>query len=301
MTQKDRTSNRESIHKIFEDIPEEKLLEIAGVAQERSVPAGALLFTQGRPGDSFYIIKTGRVRIYRKAEDSTEIELSVLSSGDSFGEMALLTGQPRSANAQTLEETHLIVLARDQFDRVLKNYPDISIQFVRQLAGWLRKDEIRLEQEVKQRGPSLAWLDFIVIIVISLLCGIIFNQVNPNGITLFEKGLSGRAAFIIEPETIKKQVEKEKVLFIDARPSNFFDERHIQGAVNIPYALFEIMYMLHLDQIDAADHIVVYGRTISSLYDEKVTRRLNLYGYKNVNILSGGLTEWVKKGYPTEP
>ncbi len=301
MTQKDQAGDREFIHKIFGEIPEEKVMEIAGIAQERIAPAGTLLFTQDQPGDSFCIIKSGRVRIYRKAGDGTEIELSVLNSGESFGEMALLTGQPRSANVETLEETHLIVLAKDQFDQVLKDYPDVSIQFVKQLAGWLRKDEIRLEQEVKQRGPSLSLLDFCVIIVISLLCGIIFNQTNPNGIKLFDKGLPDRAAFMIEPETVRNQFKGETVLFIDARPSTFFDERHIQGAVNVPYALFEIMYMMHMDQFDAADHIVVYGRAISSLYDEKVTRRLALYGYKNVKILSGGLTEWVKTGFPTEP
>ena len=301
MTQKHPAGEPESLHKIFGDIPEEKMLEIAEIAQKRVVPAGALLFAQGQPGDSFYIIKSGRVRIFRTAEDGTEIELSVLNSGESFGEMALLTDQRRSAHAQALEKTHLIVLARDQFDQVLKDYPDISIQFIRQLAGWLRKDEVWLEQEVRQRGPSLAWLDFAVIIVISLLCGIIFNQTNPNGIKLFEKGLPNRAAFILEPEAIQKQFKGKNVLYVDARPSSFFDERHIQGAVNIPYALFEIMYMMHTDRIDAADHIVVYGRTISSLYDEKVTQRLNLYGYKNVNILSGGLTQWVKKGYPAKP
>ncbi len=301
MTKKDQTRDREPVHNIFGDLPEDKMMAIAAIAQERKVPAGTLLFTQDQPGDSFYIIKSGRVRVYRKAGDGSEMELSVLNSGESFGEMALITGQPRSANVQALEETHLIVLAKDQFEGVLRKYPDISIQFVRQLADWIRKDEVRLEQEVKQRGPSLSWLDFVVLIIISLLCGIIFNQANPNGIKLFEQGLPDRASWMIEPETLQKQFAGEKVLFIDARPSSFYDEQHIPGAVNIPYALFEIMYMMHLNQIDTADHIVVYGRTISSLYDEKVTQRLDLYGYKNVQILSGGLTAWVKKGYPTSP
>jgi rhodanese-related sulfurtransferase len=301
MTQEDLKNGRKSLHSIFEDIPAEKLMEIAEITKERVVPEGSVLFEQGEPGDSFYIIKSGKVRIYRRAENGLEIDLSILDSGQSFGEMAILTGQPRSASAQAIEKTHLIVLTKNQFDRVLKDFPDISMQFVRQLADWLRKDEMRLEQEVERRGPSLAWLDFVVIMVISLLCGIIFNQANPNGINLFEKRLPNIAGFMVDSETIGKRFGGEKVLFIDARPSHFFDERHIRGAVNIPYALFDIMFMVHMEDINAADHIIVYGKTISRLYDEKVTQRLDLYGFKNVKILSGGLTEWVKKGYPTEP
>ena len=152
---------------------------------------------------------------------------------------------------------------------------------------------------MKQRGPSISWMDFLVIAVISLFCGIVFNQANPNGIKLFPNGLTNVASFITDPEAIQSKFKDEKVLFIDARPEAFFKKEHIRDAINLPYASFEVMYMVCKSQIDAADRIVVYGRTISSLYDEKLVQRLDSYGYKNISILTGGLKAWKKKGYPT--
>jgi CRP-like cAMP-binding protein len=256
-----------SDRRMLGDIPEDKRQEIISLAEDRIVPARTLLVRQGEPGDSFYMIHRGRVRVYKTLKNGSELELSFMAPGESFGEMALLTGEPRSANVKTLEETHLTVLSKEQFDDVIHDYPDISLKIVRKLSTWLKKDEKRLEEEVKQRGPSISWLDFAVIAVISLLCGIIFNQTNPNGIKLFPKGLADKASFMMTPETVRQKITDEKVLLLDARPETFFNEEHIKDAVNLPYAKFEIVYLLNEAKIDEADRIVVYGRTISSHYD----------------------------------
>lgn len=300
MIEKTKKTDGDTSRPVFEEFSEEKIREIVRMAKKRTVSAGTLLFKQDEPGDSFYIINSGKVRVYKKDESGTELELSVMGPGESFGEMALLTGEPRSANVETLEETQLTVFGKEQFEKVLRDNPDLSIHFVKQLSTWLRKDEKKLEEEARQRGPSLSWLDFVVILVIGLLCGIVFNTANPNGIDLFPKGFSDTASFLVEPETVMNEFQGD-VIFIDARPATFFNERHIKGAVNLPYALFDIMYMVLESQIDEAAHIIIYGRTISSRYDENVTHKLNLYGYQNVHILSGGLNAWRKKGYPTEP
>ena len=301
MSEKKYKSRSHSQSSIFGDISEEKMQEIVRIAEKRIVPAGTLLFKQDEAGDRFYLIRRGRVRVYKTLEDGSQMELSVMTSGESFGEMALLTGEPRSANVETVEETHLTVLTKEQFDRVVHDYPGISLRFVRQISSWLKKDEMRLEEEAKQRGPSLSWVDFLVIAIISLFCGIVFNQVNPNGLKLFPKRLSDRASFMIDPGAVQTKFKDETLLFLDARPDAFFKEEHIEDAVNLPYSTFEVMYLVHKDKIDAADRIVVYGRTISSLYDEKVAERLDSYWYKNVSILSGGLNAWKEKGYPTAP
>ena len=285
----------------FGNVPEDKMAQIAKLATNRTVPANTVLVRQNEPGDSFYIIISGQVRVYRKSKATGEIELSILGPGESFGEMALLTDQPRSAYVETIEETNLTVLTKDQFNKVLHDYPDISIQFVKQLSTWLQKDELRLEEETKRRAPSLSLTDFAIIFIISLFCGIIFNQVNPNGIKLFPKSLPDRESYMIDAESIKNDYDTGSVLFIDARPTNFYDENHVKGAVNLPDALFDIMYVMLMQQIDDAEKVIVYGRTISSRYDEKVVEKLSLYGYKNIKILKNGLSAWQKKGYPTEP
>ena len=286
---------------IFGDIPEEKRREIEALAEDITAPPRTLLVKQDEPGDKFFIIHSGRVRVYKILEDGSEMDLSVMKSGESFGEMALLTGENRSANVETLEETHLTVLAKEQFDRVLHDHPDISLQIVKQLSTWLKKDEQKLAEEAEQKGPSLSWLDFVFIGFVSLFCGIVFNQVNPNGIRLFPEMLENGSAFMITPEAVHEKYKSETILILDARPETFFNEEHIEGALNFPDALFDIMYLIHMEKLDVADRIVVYGRTISRRYDEKLTRRLDVYGYKNVNLLSGGLVAWKKQGYSTAP
>ena len=77
---------------IFEDIPEEKRAEIARVVKKKVVPTHTIIFQQGDPGDSFYIIRSGKVRVFKKDEEGFETDLTELGPGDSFGEVALLTG-----------------------------------------------------------------------------------------------------------------------------------------------------------------------------------------------------------------
>ncbi|MFC2173342.1 cyclic nucleotide-binding domain-containing protein [Acidobacteriota bacterium] len=303
MAEKDKKSTRMSESPLFEGIPQEKQAEIARIAQDKVLPAHTVLFRQGDPGDSYYIIKAGRVRIFRKSEDGMETDLSELGPGESFGEMALLTGKPRSAWAETAEETQLTVFRKAEFDRILKDHPDISLAFIQQMSNWILRDDIRLEKETRQelRPPGVSWIDFVGIFLVAVLCAVLFNQTNPNGISLIPVVWSDdEFAVVSQPEAAKKQSGGE-ALFVDARPAAFFDEEHIEGSVNVPLAIFDIMVMMTLDEIEKEKNIVVYGRTISVLYDEQVAGKLALRGYKNVEILEGGLSAWKKNGYPTEP
>ena len=84
-------------------------------------------------------------------------------------------------------------------------------------------------------------------------------------------------------------------------PSNFYDQTHIAGAINIPLSVFDIMYMMGLSDADKSQKIIVYGRTISRLYDIQLANKLYLRGHKNIQVLEGGLPFWKRKGYPTAP
>ena len=141
----------------------------------------------------------------------------------------------------------------------------------------------------------------LLIIGLSILLGIVFNQSNPNGISLIPKFFSDDAIAKVIPSMAMEEYKNGGCLFLDAMPSNFYEQRHIKGALNIPLALFDIMYAIDLNDQDRDKRIIVYGRTISERYDEEVANKLILRGYKNVQILQGGLSSWEKKGYPVEP
>ena len=296
-------ANRLSKTRLFEGISEEKLLKIAHVVEKKTMSANSTVFRQGETGDSFYIMSSGKVRVFRKSEEGVETDLSLLGPGDCFGEMALLTDQTRSAQVETLEKTRFFILTKDQFDQVLKNDPNISVAFFKQMASWLVRDEIKIgmEAERQSQAPKISYFDYIVVIGISLICGIIFNLVNPNGIDLLPRSLSGEPSPSVDLQTTIEKYRGEGVVFIDARPSYFYDKEHLKGALSMPLALFDIMYMMDLGDLDKSKEIIVYGRNISSRYDQKVARKLMLRGHRNTSVLKGGLPAWKEKGYPLEP
>lgn len=303
MTEKKSKVDRLSETRLFEHIPEEKLNKIAQEVKKKVVPAQTLIFRQGEPGATFYIITSGQVRVFRKSEEGIETELSLLGPGDSFGEMALLTDNVRSANAVALEETHLLVLTKHQFDEVLKNDLNISVAVVKQMSEWLIRDEMRLEKEAERqaRTPKISYLDYVVIFGVSLLCGIIFNMVNPNGISLIPKTWSDDSISSVVHSMAMAKHERGDAIFIDARPSVFYDKKHIKGAFSLPLALFDLMYMMEFSEMDKTKDIIVYGRTVSSVCDKHVARKLILRGHKNTMVLEGGFPPWKEKGYPVEP
>jgi rhodanese-related sulfurtransferase len=303
MASLDDTKRRLSETAAFREMPIEMLGEIARVVEDRTFPAMTMLFKRGDPGDSFWVIQSGKVRVFRRDDQGTEITFSELGPGKSFGEMALLTGEPRSANVETLEETHVMVLSKEQFDRVLKSRPDLSLSFIKQLSGWLKRDEQALEVEARRMSapPRMAWFDFVLLIGVSVLFALVFNQTNPNGIPLIPNLPSRGSIPTISLFAAAEELQKGEAVLVDAMPANFYDKEHIKGSVNMPLPVFDLVYMMTFSNVDKAKRIIVYGRTISRFYDLEVADKLVLRGYKNVRILDGGLSEWKKKGYPVEP
>ncbi len=120
---------------IFKKIPEEGLREIVRIAERKLVPAHTIIFRQGDPGDSLYIINSGAVRVYRKTSKGMETELTVLRDGGHFGELALLTDKPRAGYAETVEESDLVVISKDHLENVLREYPHISSVLINCQAG----------------------------------------------------------------------------------------------------------------------------------------------------------------------
>jgi rhodanese-related sulfurtransferase len=313
MTGKNEKESRLSDTEIFGSMPKEHLVEIAKVIQDKVVPAKTIIFRQGDPGDSLYIINSGKIRVFLRGEDGVETDLNQLGPGDSFGEMALLTDEPRSTNIETMGETHLFVLTKEEFDRVLKDHPEVFKNFIKHMSGLLRRDERRIQEEAERQflAPELSLFDFVFMGVVILIFAIIFNLSNPNRISVIPKFYDPEEISKVGVSLAKEKYDAGEAVFIDARPSSFFDQRHIKDAISIPLALFDIMYMMELSEVDKEKKIIVYGRSISALYDEEVARKLILHGHKNLQILEaghqywpltwGGLSRWRKNGYPVEP
>ena len=172
---------------VFKELPQDALEAIAGAVHSLVVSRNSIILRQGDPGDCLYIIRSGSVRIFRKNEEGMHLDISIKGPGETFGEMALLTGEPRSADVETLGETHLMVLSKDHLDRIMRDFPEISKVFAREMRRWLFNDEKRLEIQAREVHKSLriTWFDFFLVMAVSVILATIFNFSNPNGIPLF--------------------------------------------------------------------------------------------------------------------
>ena len=285
---------------LFRDSPPEALDELARTVQSRVAGPNEIIFKEGDPPDAFYIIGSGRVRISVSHKDRIERELSVRGPGEHFGEVALLAGDTRSANAESLVETQLVVFSKEQFDSLLRDYPDLSRNFVREMRGWLLKDQEIIEEEANavMRASRVFWFDFVLVIGVSVLLAITFNFSNPYGIPLVPERPEAVAS--ISASAAMEDYRLGQTLFVDARPNNFYRERHIQGAVNMPMAIFDIVYLMSFSEEEKDKKIVVYGNTISRPYDLEIADKLLLRGYTHVKVLDGSLQAWEADGYPVE-
>jgi transcriptional regulator with AAA-type ATPase domain/polyferredoxin len=126
---------------LFKDLPQESVCKIAEVAEHYVIPPNKTIFREGDPGDAFCIIISGSVRVFKVTEDGIESTLTTLHAGDVFGEMALLTGEPRSASVDTVEATSLLTVPKNAFDQVLTDNPLINKAFIKILSERLTKSD----------------------------------------------------------------------------------------------------------------------------------------------------------------
>src|SRR5438876_5566859 len=129
---------------LFESLDDEAADELCHLLESLDCKAGAFLFRAGDEGNAMYIIERGKVRICVHTVDGREVTLTELDRGDFFGEMALLNGQRRSADAVVAEDAQLAVLSREHFLSFLRSSPDIALEMLTALANRLRRtDQLR--------------------------------------------------------------------------------------------------------------------------------------------------------------
>ena len=136
---------------LFQKLTEEQVLWVAAQFKPVTLDANTVVFSQGAPGDCFYMVYSGKVRVTQSTRGQ-EHSLNLLGPGDYFGEEALLYNRPRSATLTTTERSVLLRMERDRFDTMIAAYPQIKVNInataeSRRLArsrqfDWLGDDEV---------------------------------------------------------------------------------------------------------------------------------------------------------------
>src|ERR1043166_9487427 len=121
----------------------------------RKHPAGTVLFREGDQGRTMYVIRSGKVNIWKQISDS-DITLAVLGPGEFFGEMALLEGLPRSAGATVVEDAMLIELEQNAFGTLIRKNGEIALRLMRRLSSRLREADRQIQALISRSGAARA-------------------------------------------------------------------------------------------------------------------------------------------------
>jgi CRP-like cAMP-binding protein len=124
---------------IFAHLQGEELEHLSALLRPRRFDKGEVIFHQGDVGTSLYIIRKGQVAIRLSSDDGKEVILTLLDRGDFFGELALLDGEPRSTDAVAREESDLLILQREDFQRFLDSRPQVAKGLLAALSRLVRR------------------------------------------------------------------------------------------------------------------------------------------------------------------
>ncbi len=118
---------------------------------EFHIPKGSVLFRQGDPGHEMFVISEGRIRL-TIGRGGHEKEVNVLGPGEFFGELSLLSDEPRSATATALEDSTLLAIGRDVFAMLVQDDLDIVFRMMNIQGRRLSQTNLPLEELVQRLG-----------------------------------------------------------------------------------------------------------------------------------------------------
>jgi len=130
---------------IFEGLTVGELAAVASVSEEEDYPVGEVVIKEGDPGETMYLIIRGEVSVIKGLGEEHEIELDRIEEGDYFGEMALFENIARTASIRTEAPSRLLILHKQEFKEIVREYPQIALEICKVLSGRIRRlhDKIR--------------------------------------------------------------------------------------------------------------------------------------------------------------
>lgn len=133
---------------IFEGLSASELAAIASVTEEVEYPVGDIVIREGEAGETMFLVMKGNVSVIKGEgkEGGQEIELAQIGTGDYFGEMALFEDAVRSATIRTAEDSRFLVLHKQEFTEIVREYPQIALSICKALSNRLRQ----LHEKIKQ-------------------------------------------------------------------------------------------------------------------------------------------------------
>ena len=184
----------------FQKLSEHELAQIAAISKRHKFNRNQVVFFEGSHSDSLYVIVSGSVKIYQKAQDGQEKILSVLGPSEFFGEFSLVDGQPRSASVATLQPTEMLAMTHLDFRRFAKGSPDVLWKVLEAMCERLRA--------VNEENFDLAFRNMSYRFVQALLKLSEYGTSSVGGVTIVASKQDLAAMVGSGPERVPKLIQK---------------------------------------------------------------------------------------------
>lgn len=124
---------------LLRSVPTPDLERVLAVSRMRTFRRGQVVFTRGDPGDTLIVVVSGQVKVVVRSADGGELTLTIIPAGGVFGELSIADGGPRSADAETLEESQLLLIPRETTQEICARVPSAAQAVATSVAAALRR------------------------------------------------------------------------------------------------------------------------------------------------------------------
>jgi CRP-like cAMP-binding protein len=203
---------------LFSGVSEKSLALLINYVTENTYSDGETIFNEGETGDLLHIITKGLIKVVKYSKEGKTKTLAILKQHDSFGEMALLTKEARSATVAALEETNTLSISKNNLIFLLSKEPSISIQIIKTLAERLAK----ADRDIKILALGDAK---------TRIACVLFDFKDEIEIVKFTHQEIGDLAGLTRETTTRtlKQMEDDKILKVENRKIHLLDLKKLKG------------------------------------------------------------------------
>ena len=139
---------------VFESLSAEELVRLDERLLDAHLETGDVFYSPDDLSEKVFILRRGKARVYRVADDGREVTLAVVGAGTMFGEMTLTAQRLQGAYAQAMEPSEVSAMGREDLERLILEKPQVGLQIAHLLSERLRRYEIRLENITLKDVPT---------------------------------------------------------------------------------------------------------------------------------------------------
>jgi len=139
---------------LFRGLPDEELRTLAEIAGVKTYRRGETIFLDGEEGHGFYVVFTGKVKVYKLSPEGKELVLHIMGPEDSFAEVPVFEGRHYPANAGAVEDTRVLFFPREALLRTIRRDPSLAMNMLAALSARLREFAQKMEDLSLKDVPS---------------------------------------------------------------------------------------------------------------------------------------------------